>query len=382
MIIDRLLFKDIKPHFDNIPVTAILGARQVGKSTLAKQLLKKYPNVIYLDMEKRSDVQMLAEPESFFAMNKSRIICIDEIQFMPGLFPEMRSFIDDNPKTKFLILGSSSPELLRQSSETLAGRIFYYELSPFLLTEIPKETDLRTYRLRGGFPLSLLAKDDKLSSLWLKNYVRTFLERDLRLFGFNIPPETIHRLWEMLAHYNGQVLNYSVLANSMGLSQPTIKHYIDILQNTYMLRILRPYFTNIKKRLVKTPKLYFRDTGILHSLLNLTSYEQVYGHPVFGSSWEITVIENIINKFTDWKYFYYRTAKGVEIDLVMVKGNRIVGIEIKTSPTPDVSIGFWYALEDLKVTEAFVIAPVKMAYPLKKNVMVNSLEYFIESFSG
>lgn len=230
--------------------------------------------------------------------------------------------------------------------------------------------------------MSLLAKDDKLSSLWLKNYVRTFLERDLRLFGFNIPPETIHRLWEMLAHYNGQVLNYSVLANSMGLSQPTIKHYIDILQNTYMLRILRPYFTNIKKRLVKTPKLYFRDTGILHSLLNLTSYEQVYGHPVFGSSWEITVIENIINKFTDWKYFYYRTAKGVEIDLVMVKGNRIVGIEIKTSPTPDVSIGFWYALEDLKVTEAFVIAPVKMAYPLKKNVMVNSLEYFIESFSG
>ena len=293
----------------------------------------------------------------------------------------MRSFIDSNPDTKFVILGSSSPELLRQSSETLAGRIFYYELSPFLFPEVLNICDLQTYILRGGFPLSILAKDDKFAFLWLQNYIKTFLERDLRLFGFNIPPETLHRLWMMLSHINGSVINYSALANSMGLSQPTIKHYIDILHNTFMLRILQPYYLNTKKRLVKSPKLYFRDTGILHSLLNITSYKQLYSHPIYGSSWEVTVIENIINKFNDWNYYYYRTVKGVEIDLLLVKANRIIGIEIKSSLTPKVTKGFWIAIEDINVTEAYVIAPVKMAYPLKNDVMVYSLEMFLENFN-
>ncbi len=380
MIIKRLLREDIEAYFDDIPVTAIIGARQVGKSTMAQQLLKKYDNVVYLDLEKRTDAQMLEDPESFLTMNKSKIICIDEIQLVPDLFPELRGFIDENPDTKFVILGSSSPELLRQSSETLAGRIFYYELSPFLFPEVSNICNLQTYRLRGGFPLSLLAKDDKLAFLWLQNYIKTFLERDLRRFGFNIAPETIHRLWEMLAHLNGNVINYSSLANSMGLSQPTIKHYIDILHHTYMLRILQPYYVNIKKRLVKSPKLYFRDTGILHTLLNLSSYEQIYNHPVFGSSWEVTVIENIINKFSDWKHFYYRTVKGMEIDLVLTKANRIIGIEIKSSITPTISKGFWNALDDIKATEAFVIAPVKMPYPLRNNVIVCSLEYFLANY--
>ena len=382
MIVDRLIHKEIELHFNDVPVTAIIGARQVGKSTLARQLLKKYKDVVYLDLEKSSDAQMLAEPESFLSMNKSSIICIDEIQLIPGLFPELRSFIDNNPQTKFVILGSSSPELMRQSSETLAGRIFYYELSPFLFHEVSDICSLQTYRLRGGFPLSILAKNDKLAFLWLRNFISTFLERDLRMFGFNIPPVTIRRLWEMLAHFNGQVLNYSLLANSLGHSQPTIKHYIDILSHTFMLRIIQPYYINIKKRLVKSPKLYFRDTGVLHILLNLTSFEQVYSHPVYGSSWEVTVVENIINKFSDWNYFYYRTAKGVEIDLVLTKANQIIGIEIKSSPTPSIGKGFWYALDDIKATDAYVIAPVKRHYPMKNNVLVCSLEYFLINFSG
>ncbi len=228
MLVNRLLKDDIEEYFWDIPVTAIIGARQVGKSTLAKQLLKKYENVIYLDLEARADLQMLEDPLSFLTMNKSKIICIDEVQFKPELFNELRSFIDTHPKTKFVILGSSSPELLRESSDSLAGRVFYYELSPFLLPEISNITDIQTYQLRGGFPLSILAKDDKLAFLWLNNYIRTFLERDLRMFGYNIAPDTLHRFWEMLSHVNGQVLNYSQLANAMGLSQPTIKHYVDI----------------------------------------------------------------------------------------------------------------------------------------------------------
>ena len=382
MFIDRFISKEIEQYFWDIPVTAIIGARQVGKSTLSKLLLKKYPDVVYLDLEKRSDIQMLDNTESFLEMNKSHIICIDEVQIMSGLFAELRSFIDNNPKTKFILLGSSSPELLRQSSESLAGRIFYYELSPFLWPEVCKIEQLQTYQLRGGFPLSLLAKEDKLAFVWLKNYIRTFLERDLRNFGFNIAPDTIHRLWEMLAHLNGQVLNYSQLANSMGLSQPTIKHYINILQHTFMLRILRPYHINIKKRLIKAPKLYFRDTGILHALLNISSYSQLYRNPVYGSSWETTVIENIVNKFHDWNHFYYRTANGTEIDLIITKAERVIAIEIKSSPTPKVNRGFWTAIDDIAATESYVIAPVKRPYPLANNVMVYPLEEFLDSFSA
>jgi len=378
MIVKRILQKEIERYFNDIPVTAIVGARQVGKSTLAKELLKSKKNVIYLDLEKSSDKQMLSDPGAFFEMNRSKIICIDEIQLYPGLFAEMRSFIDAYPDTKFIILGSSSPELFRQSSETLAGRIFYYELSPFLYPEIASKTDMQTYRLRGGLPLSILAREDKLAFVWLHNYIRTFLERDLRMFGYNIAPETIRRFWEMAAHLNGQVLNYSLFANSLGVSQPTVKRYVDILQHTFMLRIIRPYYVNIKKRLVKSPKLYFRDTGVLHALLNITDFHQLYSHPVYGSSWEITVIENIIHLFPDWQFYYYRTAKGVELDLILQKGNRVAAIEIKSSSAPAVTKGFWTALKDIGATEAYIIAPVSTPYPLKDDVMVYPLEEFLK----
>lgn len=381
MIIDRILKKDITKYFWDIPVTAIIGARQVGKSTLAKQIISNQDNSIYLDLETRADLQMLDDPIAFLSNNKSKLICIDEIQFKPDLFKELRSFIDNNPDTKFLILGSSSPELMRQSSENLAGRIFYYELSAFLLPEIKNKITQETYLLRGGFPLSCLARNDELAFLWLNNYIKTFLERDLRTFGYNIPPVTLNRLWQMLAHINGQILNYSLLANSMGLSQPTVKHYIDVLKNTFMIRTLQPYFINIKKRVIKTPKLFFRDTGVLHALLNINSYDQLFAHPIFGHSWEAFVIENIINVFKDWDHFYYRTAKGNELDLVLQKGNRIIAIEIKSSSTPSVGKGFWRACEDIQSTEQYLIAPVPRPFNMQNNLKVMTLNDFLESFN-
>ncbi len=381
MYIKRIIEKRILKYFSNIPVTAITGARQVGKSTLAKQLLKGKNDVVYLDVEKPSDRQILENADMFFEMNSSKVICIDEIQLAPELFGQIRSFVDDNPKSKIIILGSSSPDLLRKTSETLAGRVFYYELSPFLFSEVSGLYSLQKYRLRGGLPLSLLSENDDLAFFWLENYIKTFLERDLRMFGFDIPPFTIRRLWEMLAHLNGQVLNYSQLANSMGISQPTVKRYVDILHYTFMIRILPPYFINIKKRLIKSPKIFFRDTGVLHSLLNITNYNDLLRHPVYGTSWEVTVIENLINHFTGWQYFFYRTAKGVEIDLILKKGNRLIAIEIKSSTTPQVNRGFWTAIKDIGATEAFVIAPVKMSYCLKDNVFVYPLGEFLSKYS-
>jgi len=378
MYIQRNKENEILKYFNDIPVTAIIGARQVGKSTLAKQLLKIKKEVIYLDLEVKADKQLLEEPIQFFNINKSKIICIDEIQLLPEIFSELRHFVDNNLDVKFLILGSSSPELLRQSSETLAGRIFYYELTPMLWTEVAETTDLQTYWYRGGFPKSLLSRDDELAFVWLENYIKTFLERDLRMFGFNIPPDIIGRLWEMLAHINGQVLNYSQLANSMGLSQPTIKHYVSILHHTFMLRILPPYIVNIKKRLIKSPKVYIRDTGVLHALLKIPNFKTLYAHPIYGSSWELLVIENVISKYHSWNYYYYRNSNGAEIDLILTKGSGIIAIEIKASTVPKLTKGFWNALEDIKPTQAYVIAQVKMPYPLKENVMVYPLEEFLE----
>jgi len=236
---------------------------------------------------------------------------------------------------------------------------------------------MNNYRLMGGFPRSILSATPEDAFDWLNNFIKTFLERDLRMFGHNIPPATLHRLWIMLAHLNGQICNYSQLGNSMGLSHTTIKHYVDIFHGTFMVRLLPPYFLNTKKRLIKSPKLYLRDTGILHALLNITSNEELFAHPVYGSSWEITVIENVLDKFKDWDHSYYRTTKGAEVDLVLTKANQKIAIEIKTSSSPKLSVGFWNALEDIGANEAYVIAPVTTPYPLKNNVMVYGLADFL-----
>lgn len=376
MIFSRTIEKDILHHIDKIAVTAIIGARQVGKSTLSKKILANYPNSIYLDLELEKNQRILTAPYLFFEQNKDKLICLDEIQFLPDVFKEMRGFIDEHPKTKFLVLGSSSPELLRQSSETLAGRIFYYELTPFLFTEIKEKVDLQQYWLKGGFPKSIL-NDAEFSSKWLSNYIKTYLERDIQQFGYNLPPENLKRLWIMIAHLNGQLLNYAQLSHSLGVSAPTVKNYIDILEHTFMVRRLHPYFINIKKRIVKSPKIYIRDTGILHQLLAIDSMNNLFTHPIYGFSWESMVIENIIQKFNTYQAFFYRTSNGNEVDLLLVKGNKKIAIEIKVSSAPQVSNGFWNALEDLKVDKAYVIAQAPMPYPLKNNVMVYPLEDFL-----
>ncbi len=379
-MIHRLIEASIRKYSNKIPVIAIIGARQVGKTTLAKMLLadKNKNEVVFLDLEKSSDRQVIAETEDFLNMNKGKTICIDEIQIQPSIYSELRNFVDNNPDTNFVILGSSSPELLQQSTESLAGRVYYFELSPFVWKEIQEKTTMQQYMLLGGMPLSILADTNEDAFMWLENYVRTFLERDLRNFGFNIPPMTIRRLWQMLAHINGQIVNYNLLAKSMGLSHTTIKKYIDILANTFMLRVLQPYHANLKKRLIKSPKIYFRDTGVLHFLLQINSYDELFAHPSYGGSWEVTVIENIIAKYIGWNHYFYRTANGNEIDLVLTKANKTIAIEIKASSTPNLSKGFWLALDDINATEAYVIAKVKMPYPMKNNVYVYPLEDFLD----
>ena len=378
MIIQRTLRGKINSSIKNSPVTAILGARQVGKTTLAKNIISQYEKVKYLDLEKNSDLELLTNEEQYFNLNKDTFLfCIDEIQLKPEIFKTLRSFVDENTEIRFLILGSASPELLRQSSESLAGRIFYYELNPFTFIEIRKVKSLNEYHLLGGFPKSILA-DSETAFEWLQNFIKTFLERDLQMFGYVLPPLTIRRLWIMIAHLNGQLLNHASLSRSMGIDEKTVKKYIDILHHTYMLRLLPPYFVNIKKRLIKSPKIYLRDTGILHSLLNIKTYDDLFAHPVYGTSWEILVIENIVSKYYDWEHCFYRTADGSEIDLVLIKGLEVIAIEIKTSLTPKVGKGFWTAINDIKATKSFIIAPVSQVYPYKNDVMVYPLVEFLK----
>ncbi len=379
MYINRLIEPKLQKSLENFPVTAVLGARQTGKTTLVQKYISHIDNAIYLDLERPSHRNRLTEPELFFEANRDHLICLDEIQLMPDIFHVIRSMVDDpNLNLKLLITGSASPELLRQSSETLAGRIAFLFLSGFILPEIENIVSLNEYWLRGGFPKSLLAIDDDVSFQWRENFIITFLEKDIRSFGFNILPETIRRYWQMLAHINGQLINYSMLAASLGLSDTTVRRYTEILAETYMIRLLKPYFANVKKRLVKRPKIYFRDTGILHTLLGIYSFNDLLAHPVLGSSWEALCIENILNVHDRWDSYFYRTSAGAEIDLLLVKSNRKIAIEFKVSKSPTVSRGFWQAINDLKVDRAFIIAPVDSSYPYRENVWGYTLSDFLK----
>ncbi|MFK7899501.1 MAG: ATP-binding protein [Cyclobacteriaceae bacterium] len=369
----RKIEKQVLKYIKRFSVTAILGARQVGKSTLAKRIIGQYDKAIYLDMERESDRKKLTSPEDFFTHYKDYFICIDEVQLYPNLFSTIRSIVDDYD-THFLILGSSSTELLRQSSETLAGRIIYHKLTPFLYPEIQKDVSLKEYWQYGGFPQSILQKDREVSFTWIENYVFTFLERDISQLGLNVSTENLSRLWRMLAYQNGQQLNYSQLAKSLGVSHATVRNHIDILKYTFMVRLLEPYHTNLSKRLVKQPKVYLRDTGVLHTLLGIESHDQLYNHPIYGHSFETMVVENLIAMYPRWQAYYYRTSNGAEIDLLLVKGERKIAFEIKATSSPKLSRGFWSSLADLEISEAYVIATIQEKYPLKNNVWVISFE--------
>ncbi len=304
------------------------------------------------------------------------MICLDEIQRVPDIFPVLRGGIDRGRKNgQFLILGSASRDLIRQSGESLAGRISYIEITPFNHTEDPFK-DFAGHWLKGGYPPSLLTDSHDLSFQWREDYIRTFLERDIPQLGFALPANTIGRFWRMLAHCHGRVLNASKLADSMGVSSHTIRKYIDLLEQTFLVRTLAPYSGNIKKRLIKSPKVYIRDSGLLHALLDIETMADLFSHPVYGASFEGYVIENIVSRLPRWKPFFYRTSNGAEIDLVLTKGRKTFAVEIKSSTTPQLKKNFWNCLEDISPDQAMVIASVDSAYPISENVMVMPLADF------
>jgi hypothetical protein len=379
--IKRQIEPDIKKNLRDFPVVAILGPRQCGKSTLAKRIISSRLKSVYLDLELDSDLGKIEDPEFFLSQHENKLVCIDEIQRKPDLFRTLRGLIDRKRRNgRFLILGSASRDLIRQGSESLAGRICYMELTPFLFSEVSNagKPDLMKLWSRGGFPDSFLSRSNQSSITWRDNFIRTFLERDIPQLGFSIPARTLRRLWTMLAHSHGQVLNSSRLGESIGVSHTTIRSYLDILSQTFMLRLIQPFHSNVKKRIIKSSKVYVRDSGILHSLLGIENKNDLFGHPVFGNSWEGFALENILSAYPGYDPYFYRTSSGVEIDLVLEKGTKRIAFEFKSSKSPTLSKGFYLALKDLSINRAFIISPVDEEYPLKSNVIVAPLHEFIK----
>ncbi|MFD2532982.1 ATP-binding protein [Gracilimonas halophila] len=377
-MIPRILTKDLRHSLDHFPVTAILGPRQCGKSTLAKHMISELDReAVYLDLERPSDLQKLEDAEWFLSRQKGKLVCIDEIQREPELFPVLRSIVDAHEHNgQFLILGSASRDLIKQSSESLAGRIIYKKLTPFLWDEIHTETTLEEYMVKGGFPRSVMV-GEKVSMEWRESFITTFLERDLLQFaGFS--PVSMRRLWQMLAHSNGQTANYSALGSSLGISHTSVKKYIDLLEGTFMVRQLRPYKGNTKKRLVKSPKVYITDSGLTTALLKLRSFEEAAGHPAFGSLWESMVIENIAGHYPKLELSFYRTNHGNEIDLVISDGTSMIAIECKSTLSPNLSRGNYTAIEDIDPVKTLVVIPAEKGYPYKENIDVVTLSELIK----
>jgi hypothetical protein len=379
-LIPRNLATEIKSRLQHNPVVAILGPRQCGKTTLAGQIIKPLKKSVYLDLENPADLAKLDDPPAFFSLHEDDLVCLDEIQRAPELFTTLRSIVDQRgSNSQFLILGSAGRDLIRQSSESLAGRIAYLDLTPFLLNEIEPAAsgDLRPLWLRGGFPRSYLAADEDVSFQWRQDFTRTFLERDVNMLGFRMPPARLGRLWKMCAHIHGSLLNASKLADSLGVSSHTIRSYVDLLEHTFMIRVLMPDAPNLKKRLVKSPKIYIRDSGILHALLDIRTHDDLLSHPIIGASFEGFAMENILAFAKNYEPSFYRTSAGAEIDLILRRGRRTLAFELKSSSVPRVSKGFWNALDDISPDEAYVVAPVKESYPMKGNVMVIPLQEII-----
>lgn len=361
--------RDIEMNFRVHSACGLLGPRQVGKTTLAKMFIDSHhPDAVRrFDLENPLDLAKLENPMLALAKPASGLIVIDEIQLRPDLFPVLRVLIDESPERKFLILGSASRELIRQSSETLAGRIGYVELMPFSLAETNNSPLLW---LRGGFPRSFLAATEEESLLWRQSYVTTFLERDIPNLGFQIPPQQMRRFWLMLAHYHGQIFQASEIAKSLAISDHTVRRYLDILAGTFMIRVLSPWFENLEKRQVKSPKIYFRDSGILHALLGIKTEEDLETHPKLGSFWEGFCLEEICRIFqitTDECYFW-KTQSGAELDLLVVKDGKRLGFEIKYTDQPKITRSMKIAQQDLKLDHLYVIFPGKDAFPLDDSI--------------
>jgi len=374
-MIDRRALTAVQAALKRQAAVALTGPRQVGKTTLAHTIAAGTPS-IYLDLEAREDRSKLADPVLFLGAYEDRLVILDEIHRVPELFPALRGLIDRGRRhgrrtAQFLILGSASMDLLKQSGESLAGRIAYIEMGPFDALEVTaagyNTTQLWT---RGGFPGSFLAASDADSLSWRKDFIRTYLERDVPLLGPRIPAETLDRLWTMLAHEQAAMLNANRLAMSLMISPQTVTRYIDLLVDLLLVRRLRPFHTNAGKRLVKSPKVYVRDSGVLHALLGIADYNALSGHPVVGASWEGFVIENLIAAAPDRTVpTFYRTSAGAEIDLLLeIPGHGLWAFDIKRSPSARPEKGFHFAVLDLKPKHRFLVNAGAERYPISSGL--------------
>jgi uncharacterized protein len=384
-MIHREVENELLFRVNHFPVTAILGPRQVGKTTLVKMLRTELPKEsLYLDLEIPSDLAKLSfDTELFFKNNDRQTVILDEIHRLPDIFVLLRGLIDQKREAgRFILLGSASPELLKNSAESLAGRISYIEMHPFHYREIAP-ANYREHWLWGGFPLAYLAKNDKSRNLWLTDFLRSYLERDLPQLGLSLSPLMMRRLLMMIAGMQGGILNYSMLANSLGVSQPTVKNAVDFLEQAFLIRRLQPYFINIGKRLVKSPKIYIRDSGLLHHLLNIKEQDSLLGHLVAGGSWEGYIIQEIISFLPqDALPFFYRSQDGSELDLVIEQGLGIsLAVEIKLSDSPTISKGNTISLQDLGNPPLLIVTPSANDYALKPNVWVCSIATLSENMS-
>jgi len=354
------------------PAVVLLGPRQVGKTTLAFSVSEEMETV-YLDLESPSDRQKISDPEFFFERNATRLIIIDEVQQSPTLFEVIRGQIDRNRRngkrhSQFLLLGSASNDLLKQTSESLAGRVSYQELFPLTLDE-SDELTLEQLWINGGFPEACL--HDDISFQWRQDFIRTYLERDIPALGIRIPAETLRRFWTMLAHHQSQLFNASQIGGSLGIKGQTAARYLDLMVDLMLVRRLPPWSGNVGKRLVKSPKVYVRDSGVLHALLGIETLNDILGHPVAGASWEGFVIESIFSCMPSMaEAYFYRTQVGAEIDLVLCIRQEIWAIEIKRSVAPSVSRGFFIACEDLHATQRFLVYPGTQTYEMKNSITV------------
>ena len=382
-MISRSLYSELSDALGHSPAVVLLGPRQVGKTTLALEIGRNC-NALYLDLESEQDRAKLEQPELYLADHQDRLVIFDEVHRAPGLFPVLRGLIDRGRREgrragRYLLLGSASLDLLKQSGETLAGRVTYLELSPFTLVETGKES-LDLLWVRGGFPESLLAPDTQRSLRWRQDFIRTYLERDIPQFGPRIPAETLRRFWIMLAHHQGGLLNNALFARNLGVDVKTVSGYLDLLVDLLLVRRLPPWHSNIGKRLVKSPKVYVRDSGLVHALLTIPDKENLVSHPVVGQSWECFVIENLLRcSPADMQGYFYRTGGGAEIDLLLAwPDGKLWAVEIKRSLTPKPERGFYNACEDLEPARKFVVYPGTERYRIAPDCEAISLAALVE----
>ena len=380
MIAREFYLQEIQMIFQSHPICGMLGPRQCGKTTLATHFSTRYNTPVYhFDLEDPTDLAKLEHPKLALEPLQGLII-IDEIQRKPALFPYLRVLVDRYPEKRLLILGSASRELIQQSSESLAGRIAYIEITPFTLNEVSNAPRLWE---RGGFPPSFLAKTEEQSQRWRLNYIQNFLERDIAALGFDIAPQHMRRLWMMLAHYHGNLVNYAELSRSLQLSEPTIRRYIDILAGTYMVRLLPAWHENISKRQIKTPKIYLRDSGLLHTLLGIDA-TQVRLHPKTGASWEGFAIEQTLHtlRATPESCFFWATQHQAELDLLIVPfGGKRQGFEMKYTDAPRVTRAMHSALQDLSLESLTIIIPGQEQFRLQERVHVIGLERLVQQYT-